>query len=170
MTDDISTKTDLLVAIDQSWAALNAALDRLTETQATTIHDAEGWTAKDHIIHMARWERSMVYFLQGLPRHAGLGVDEALYLEGGYDAINTAIQQQHRDRTLADVRAELRATHEQMMQLLQPLTDADLHKPYRHYLPDEPGEGDGPPAIDLLYGNTAEHFAEHLGWIEALSG
>jgi hypothetical protein len=32
----------------------------------------------------------MVYFLQGLPRHAGLGIDAALYLEGGYDAINAA--------------------------------------------------------------------------------
>ena len=169
MTDDISTKTDLLVAIDHNWAALTAVLDRLTETQAMTSYDAQGWTIKDHIFHIACWERSMVYFLQGRPRHAGLGVDEALYLEGKFDEINAAIWQQHQDRTFADTRMDLRATHEQMLQLLQPLTDADLHKPYRHWLPDEPGEGDGPLAIDLLYGNTAEHFAEHLGWIEALA-
>jgi hypothetical protein len=24
---------------------------------------------------------------------------------------------------------------------------------------------DGPPLINLLYGNTADHFAEHLAWL-----
>jgi hypothetical protein len=169
MTDNPSNKTDLLLAIDQAWREISAALDRLSEAQSTTIRDAQGWTVKDHVMHMAAWERSMVYFLQGLPRHAGLGIDATLYLEGSVDAINAAIQQQSQDFTLAAVRAELRDTHQQMMLLLYPLTDADLHKPYRHYLPDEPGEGDGPPAINLIYGNTAEHFAEHLGWIQALA-
>ncbi|MCB0189193.1 MAG: hypothetical protein KDE31_33215, partial [Caldilineaceae bacterium] len=51
---------------------------------------------------------------------------------------------------------------------LAPLTDEDLQKPYRHYLPDEPGEGDGPPAMNVVYGNSAHHFREHLAWIEAL--
>jgi hypothetical protein len=41
-------------------------------------------------------------------------------------------------------------------------------QPYRRYLPDEPGRDDGPPAIDLIYGNTADHFADHLAWIETL--
>ncbi|MDW8327599.1 MAG: hypothetical protein RMK99_13640 [Anaerolineales bacterium] len=45
--------------------------------------------------------------------------------------------------------------------------DADLHKPCRHYLPDEPGAGDR-PAINVVYGNTAHHFAQNLGWIQAL--
>jgi hypothetical protein len=62
------------------------------------------------------------------------------------------------------------ATKAELLDLLQPLTDAELHKPYGHYLPDEPGDGDGPPAINVVYGNTAHHFREHLGWIEALVG
>jgi hypothetical protein len=55
------------------------------------------------------------------------------------------------------------------MLALQPLTDVDLQQPYRHYLPAEPGEGDGPPAFNVIYGNSAHHFAEHLAWIEALA-
>ena len=164
----VMTKAELLADIEPAWAALNAALDRLTQTQMTTFADAQGWTVKDHLIHLTAWERSMVFFLQGQPRHIGLGVDEALYLEGNDDDINAVIHQQCKDLPVAEALEQFRDTHQQLMTLLQPLTDADLQKPYRHYLPDEPGEGDGPPAINLIYGNTAHHFTEHLAWIEAL--
>ncbi|MCI0575972.1 MAG: DinB family protein, partial [Chloroflexi bacterium] len=150
------------------WNALNAALGRLTEAQMTTIRDPQGWTVKDHLIHLAAWERGSVFFLQGKPRHEGIGVGETLYLTGSDDEINDAIFQQRKDLPLDEALAHFRDVHQQMMAALQPLTDADLKKPYRHYLPNDPGEGDGPPAIKVIYGNSAHHFADHLGWIEAL--
>ncbi len=169
MTDRrITTKAELLEDIERTWAALNAALDRLTETQMTTIRDAQGWTVKDHLIHLAHWERSVVFFLQGKPRHAGLDVDEALYLNSNDDEINAVIFQGRKDDPFGEALAQFRDIHQQLLKLLQPLTDADLQQPYRHYLPNEPGEGDGPPAINVIYGNSAHHFAEHLAWIEAL--
>ena len=164
----ISIKTELLADIERNWTALNAALDRLTETQLTTIQDAQGWTVKDHVIHMMRWERSVVYFLQRQPRHLGLGVEETLYLKGSDDSINAAIFQQTSSLALSDALLQFRETHQQLLGLLKPLTDADLQKRYREFLPDEPGDGGGPPAINVIIGNTAHHFAEHLGWIEAL--
>jgi hypothetical protein len=162
------TKTELLAAIERNWIALNAALGRLSEPQLTTIHDAQGWTVKDHIIHMTRWENSVVSFLRGLPRHVGLGVEEALYRDGPYDDINAVIHQQTRGLPLSEAMAQFQATHQQLLALLEPLTDADLHKPYGAYLRTAPDDSQGPPAIDLIYGNTADHFAEHLEWIEAL--
>jgi hypothetical protein len=165
----VSTKAELLSDIEQSWTHLNAALNQLTDAQlTTTVGDAQGWTVKDHVIHLTRWERSVVFFLQGLPRHQGIGVEEALYLEGSDDAINAAIYQETREISLGDALAEFRATHQQLLQLLQPLTDDDLQKHYRDFLPQEPGDGDGPTAMNVIYGNTAHHFSEHLEWIEAL--
>ena len=49
-----------------------------------------------------------------------------------------------------------------------PLTDADLHKPYREYLPDE--AGDNRSAIEVITSNTISHYQEHLDWIETLVG
>jgi hypothetical protein len=167
------TKAELLTDTEHAWAALNAALGRLTEAQMTTIRDAQGWTVKDHLIHLAHWERSVVFFLQGKPRHAGLEVDEALYLKdlkAEDDEINAVIFQRRKDDPLGEALAQFRDIHQQLLNLLQPLTDADLQRPYRHYLPEEPGEGDGPPAINVIYGDSAHHFAEHLAWIEALVG
>ncbi|MGQ0603195.1 MAG: DinB family protein [Anaerolineales bacterium] len=166
----VTTKAELLADTEQSWSALNAALDRLTEAQLTTTRDAQGWSVKDHLVHLTAWERSMVYLLNGRARHEGLGVDEAIYLKGEDDEINAVIQAQQKDLPLTTALAQFRAVHQQLLHALEPLTDADLQLPYRHYLPDEPGEGDGPPVLNMIYGNSADHFAEHLGWIESLVG
>lgn len=171
----VTTKAELLAAIEQSWSRFEAALEHLSEDQLLVPTDAQGWTVKDHLVHISVWERSMVFFLQRKPRHEALGVDQQLYVQGGDDAINALIVEQHKHLALAEVLAVLRATHRKLLVLLEPLSDADLHRPYRFYQPDEPGDRyywdeqpDGPPAIALLYGNAARHVADHTAWIELL--
>lgn len=164
----VTTKAALLAAIDPAWTALNAAIDRLSEDQLTARRDAQGWTVKDHLIHLTAWERSVIFLLQGKPRHDGLGVSADVYLHGDDDAINAAIYQQRRTLPLAEALAQFRAVHQQLMRMLQPLSDADIQQPYRHYLPNEPGDGGDRPVIDLISGNTVHHFAEHLAWIHSL--
>ncbi|HYP39486.1 MAG TPA: ClbS/DfsB family four-helix bundle protein [Chloroflexia bacterium] len=166
----VTTKDKLLRDTEQSWQELNSLLDQLPEAQATGPQDAEGWTAKDHVIHMTAWERSVVFFLQGKPRHEGLGVEEQLYQTGDDDAINAVVYEQRKDLPLADALAQFQDVHSQLLNLLQPLSDADLQKPYRHYLPNEPSDGADRKAFDVIYANTADHFREHLGWIRALTG
>src|SRR5512134_416247 len=161
-------KVHLLAEIKQTWEALNDALLRLSKEQMATLYDAQGWNVKDHLVHLSCWERSVVFMLQGKPRHAGLRVDEALYLTEDFDKINAVIHQQEEEVSLPEVLAQLRDVHRQMLELLQPMTDADLQLPYRHFLPDEPGEGDGPTAYEMVYANTAGHFSDHLEWIEAI--
>ena len=170
MEHRITTKAELLADIERDWSALHDRLDQLSETEMTTLTNADGWTVKDHVAHLTVWERSVIFMLQGKPRHAGLGVPEAVYLSESYDEMNEIIFQQQKDQPLTAVLAQFNQTHQELLGLLQPLTDADLQKPYRHYLPDEPGDGDGPPAINIVYGNTAHHFREHLGWIDELVG
>jgi hypothetical protein len=162
----VNTKADLLAGIARAWDSLNAALERLTEQQMTAVRDAQGWTVKDHLIHLAAWERSTVFFLQGQPRYTGLGVDRAVYERGDFDEINAVIFQQHKDMPLAEALALIRDVHQQMLQELQPLSDKDLMKAYQQYLPDE--AGDDRLAVDVVNSNTAGHYNEHLEWIEAL--
>ncbi len=164
------TKADLKRRLDQSWSRLQGRIDVLDERQLTGPADPAGWTAKDHLAHLAAWERSIVYLLQGRPRHEGLGVDEPLYLEGDEDAINAAIQRATRDLPLADVLAELRATRRELLAIIEPISDGDLRQPSSHVLPGEPGEDDGRPIIERISGNGDAHFAEHLGYIEVIVG
>lgn len=165
----ITIQSELLSAIDANWASLTDALSQLSETQLTGPTDTAGWTGKDHIVHLAAWKRSILYLLAGKPRHAGLGVDEALYLTGDDDAINGVIQSQHRDISLSDALAELERVHIELRAILDGLSDTDVHKMYSDFLPDEPGEEDSTPIIDRMVGNTSEHFVEHLPWIQKLA-
>jgi hypothetical protein len=78
----VMIKAELLADIEPAWAALNAALDRLTPTQMTTIKDGQGWTVKDHLIHLTAWERSIVFFLTAHHFTEHLAWIEALVNEG----------------------------------------------------------------------------------------
>lgn len=162
------TKAELVSEIDTAWSKLNAALDRLTDAQMTEVRDAEGWAVKDHLVHMAAWERSVVVLLQGQPRHTGLGIDEQLYLSGNEDAINAAIQDQRKHVSLGEALADLREVHRQLLSLIEPLSDDDLSKANSDYELQVMGERDERPVIGLIYGNTAHHFQEHQTWIEGL--
>lgn len=167
-TNRVTTKAQLMLEIEDGWLIINQAIDSLSKAQMTTLRDDEGWTVKDHIAHMTAWERSALYFVLGKPRHEGLGVEESVYLSEDEDSINAAIYAGQQSLTLPEVLADFRVVHSQLLTALQPLTDSELMLPYRHFLPDEPGEGEGPPGINVIYGNSAHHYREHLAWMRAL--
>ena len=164
----VTEKRVLLEHFAQNWSALDAALQQLSPETMTTVHDEQGWTVRDHLIHLYYWERLALYFLQGKPFHEGLDVSAAIYASDDEDLINTAIYERHQAVPLDVAFAQLRALHTELLAVLEPLTDEDLQKSYRHYLPDEPSEGEGRPAMNIIYGTTAHHFAEHQAWIESL--
>lgn len=107
-------------------------------------------------------------FHTGKPRHEALGIDEQTYLSGNTDKINASVQKQEADLPLSMVLDAFRDTHQEMLAALHLLTDTDLERSYRNYLPNEPGEGNGPPAMKVIYDNTAGHYHEHIDWIKAL--
>ncbi len=162
------SKAELVSQIAGAWTDLSETLHRLTEEQMTRIRDSQGWAVKDHLIHIAAWERSVVVFLQGKPRHEGLGVDEQLYIAGDEDKVNAVIYEKHKDTPLPQALAELRQVHGQLLSLIEPMSDDDLYKANSDYLPSNIGERDERPIIGMIYGNSAHHFREHQEWIDSL--
>jgi hypothetical protein len=163
-----TTKAEFLAEVADAWDGFNAVIDRLSEGQLTGAQDEQGWTVKDHLVHLAAWERSTTFFLQGKPRHEGLGVEEALYMGDDVDAVNAQIYQQQKSLPLSQVMAMLQDTHQQLLAAIEPLTDDDLHKPYHHFQPGQPD--DERIAMQVIHDNTIDHYDEHLGWIETLLG
>ncbi|OGR25581.1 MAG: hypothetical protein A2139_14380 [Desulfobacca sp. RBG_16_60_12] len=164
---NITTKAHLLSVIHAAWDALQSFLAPHSETQMTTAHDEHGWAVKDHLTHVAAWEESVVAFLQGKPRYQALGVDQALFEGGSFDEMNEVIQRLRQHLSLPEAMAQLESTHTRLISLLEPLSDADLNQPVRHFLSSSP-DTDQRRAMDLIYDNTADHYSEHLAWIEAL--
>lgn len=143
-------------------------VDNLPAAQRDELRNPAGWSAKDHIAHLTMWERSMVYLLNGRPRHEGLGVDRDLYLGHDIDAINYAIYRQHRNRDWEAVRTEFDAVHADLLATLDEVGWDGLMRPYAHYAPDEPGDRGDEPVGFWIAGNTYLHYDQHRGWIEEL--
>ena len=158
-----SIKDNLLSDIERAWGTLNASLDKLEQSQITGVRDAQGWSVKDHLIHMAFWERGVCFYLQGKPRHQGMEIDEELLNKGSFDEINAVIQQAQKDMSLPEVQALIHYCHRQLLYQIKFMSDEDLLKRYNQSAAD-----DERTVCDVIYANTAGHFTEHREWILAL--
>jgi hypothetical protein len=167
METNMTTKSEFLLEIDQAWNALLSYLARLSESQMTALLDNSGWNVKDHLTHIIAWEQSIIFHFQGRPRHQAVGLDEAFFASRDFDGQNEAIRSQREHLALNEVLAQLRQTHGDLMEFVRPLTDADLARPFRDYPPETPAS-DRPSLMDLIRGDTSDHFNEHLGWIKTL--
>ncbi len=164
------SKEELMSGIETGWRKLNDTLGRLTPEQMTDIRNAEGWAVKDHLVHIAAWERSVASYMRGGTRYEGLGVDEQVWDSGEDDIINAAVQQNWKDASLDEALAEFRDAHSDLMGLVGPMSDEELYRAYSDFQPEGEGERDERPIIDMIYVNTSRHYKEHQEWIESLVG
>lgn len=151
--------------IQKSWTELNSLVESLGASRLS-ITGADGWAVKDHLIHIAAWEHSLLALLEGADRHQAMGVGREVEET---DAINAAVWAMHRNKTPEEALDYFHQTHALLLKLLRTMSDDDLRRPYNHYQPNEPrNANDNRPALDWVAGNTYEHYAEHIDWIGQL--
>lgn len=168
MSEEVAfSKAEILLRIDRTWQDFQAYLKTLDEQQLTTPTDAAGWTAKDHIMHLAVWEQGMLALLNKESRHGAMGLDDATWTSGDYDRMNAVIQQRHADKSLAEVLNVFNDTHARLVAKIEAMSEEDLQKPYRDY---QPGADRSEGVWNWIEGNTYEHYPEHQEWIGALIG
>jgi Protein of unknown function (DUF1706) len=152
--------------IERGWSELSALVEALGPGDLQKTGGGE-WAVKDHLVHVAAWELSLLALLDGHDRKKAMGVPNA---SDETDDINEAVWLRHRHDTPEQVLAFSRDTHAALMRRLREMSDADLRRSYNHYQPNDPRDpGDDRPVIDWVAGNTYEHYAEHIGWIKAIN-
>jgi hypothetical protein len=154
----------LLEQIEESW---NDLFETVTKLGPGGLLRAgpDGWVVKDHLAHIAAWEHSLLGLIEGRDRVSAMGVQRPV--EESTDAINAAVLKLHAGETPEQVLKYYRDSHGSLMAGLGKLSEADLQKPYGYFQPSEPDEKR--PVIDWVAGNTYEHYAEHIGWINQLT-
>ena len=177
-SDPISM-TNLFARLSPSRARLEAFVAGLTPTKLTTPFGDDGWTAKDHLAHIAAWEGGIAALLSGGSRAIAMGLSEEAFAKAkDADAVNAEIYANWRDRTLPDALDFFALAHANLLAALAKMDDSDLLLPYGHYergpsspVADELAEAandDTRPIVGWIAGNTFGHFDEHMEWMAAL--
>jgi uncharacterized damage-inducible protein DinB len=163
-----ATVDELTTRMERSRAAFYAALDGLSPEQLAAPLTERGWSAADHMAHIAVWMEGILAGLGGKSRWTAMGADGPPGA-GGFDELNERLRAPHAAKSPAEVRAWLDATHERMLARLRGMTIEELRRPYGHYQPDEPRDDAGEPFLHWVVGDTYGHYDEHRGWlVEAL--
>lgn len=149
----------------QRWDALHALIEGLP------VHEIEqplgdGWSVKVHIAHIAAWEASTAALLQREHRGDALGVPRELWESEDTDAVNDVIAKRAAARDWVDIERESLATHNQLLTLVESMTQEELDLPYSDYAPYDPPYN-ATPVIAWVNGNTWDHYNEHIAWITA---
>lgn len=158
------TREDLMRQIESSWNEFQTYLAALTEEQLTRPTDAAGWTAKDHLSHLASWERAAFALLEGKSKREAIHIAPETW-EQGDDPINAVIQQRYQRMPLNEVMQTLRQNHELLLKKLNTMTEEDLLLPYHHY---QPGSTDKRSLIEWMPWETYYHYRDHKDWLAAI--
>lgn len=163
-------RATMLVEIEAGYDRLLALLDTLDDAALAGPVDGAGWTANDHVIHLALWAGSMLAVFDRRPRWEAIGVSRETWatIADGYDEINAQLQRQHAGRSTADVRHTFEATHRALVGRVERLSAKELMLPYSQYQPWSVGCDE--PLYGYVLGNTVEHYDEHRAYIAGIVG
>ena len=157
-------KAELLRRIEREWNMLEKAFAGLSDQQMNVI-DAGGWSIKDNLAHLAAWERFMIlYYLHRKPAHEAMGIDENTLKQLDENGVNAVLHQRNKDRKAADVLADLREGHTQVLAELAEMSFEQMMQPFD---PDDPQKR---PVVVWIAANTYEHYEEHRASIEKIAG
>ncbi len=149
-------KSELLARIPAARRPLEDLVASVGDAQWTVGSD-DGWTVRDHLSHIAAWERMVVAHLTSGNDHDVVSVSATAYAELSLDEINAHLYELHRSDATSAVAAEFASAHRAIMQLIERLSDDDMARPY--------WDDDARPVIEKLTGDTYRHYLEHRRWI-----
>lgn len=160
------TKAALLDRMADAYEMLERTVAGLDEAVMARPGD-EGWAIKDHLFHLATWERGIAWLLSGRSRTEGMGITEEAWRDLTMDEVNDLVARRDAAKTPAEALVAFRLAHREMLDALAGFGDADLERPYRDFDPAATRSADRPIA-GWIIGDTYEHYEEHLGYIQRL--
>ena len=166
------TRAELLAGVRTGRAELDNFVAGLRDEQLTAPGPGGDWSIKEHLYHLAAWERKVLAQMHDMSIPAALGIDQAIWDRDDLDELNAAIAAQGRDLPLAETLAFCRHTHQTLLAAIERYPESDYNKPGYPPAADghDPDGAAGGPMVGYIIGNTYAHYEEHLGYIKRLAG
>jgi len=166
----ITTRQQLIDHTIKEWNRFVAFIDRLSEDQWTTPRDGAGWSVKDHVSHVTRWDIAVIeLFCNGVPMCQTLGISDSVWSAEDYEPLNEQIRQGTIDDSVKTVKSDRDVTWSDLVALLHEMSDDQLSRPAA-------GSGlnvsDTPPStvLQTFVEYLGGHYRAHLGYIRNIHG
>lgn len=148
-----TNKSDLLAAIKKERGNLDDYLDSLTPAQMTEPGIVGHWSVKDVLSHLSAWEQMCLGWYR-----AGLRGEMPQLPAPGYKwnqitELNQHIYEQHQADPLEEVLALFQGSSQEILGLIQQLSDQELFEPGQYAWTDQNALG------SYLVSNTSSHYA-----------
>jgi hypothetical protein len=153
---------ELLSQIRIDRAVLDEIVVALSDDVLETAAPDGGWTAKDHLSHIAAWERMLVAHLTDGSDAALAGMTPDAYADATADRVNAHVYDLHRDDLVAAVRVEFAAAHAALAQFIETMPEGRLADVYWD------GDRSGRTVLAKIAGDTYLHYREHAAWISEM--
>ena len=125
------SKAELVAMRRALYAHLDALIAGLSEQQLHMPGVNGDWSVKDHIAHLTFWERvNLLEILKAIEQGTSWTDSGLERTEEVRDKTNQRVYLQNKDRSLADVLSEFQATHQQVIEYLEKLSEEELKTPY----------------------------------------
>lgn len=128
-----------------------------------------GWSVKLHLAHISDWETGIVAVLRRESRVEAMGLTQALSDVDDTDAMNALMAERAEAEPLADVLYRYGKVHQDLVERIRSMPDADLQLPYSHFQPSQSSPNSTTILQEIAW-DTFTHYPDHARWIgEALA-
>ena len=127
-------RRQLLKRLDKAWAAFKESYAGLSDAQLMKPGVTGAWSVRDILAHVTTWEEEA---LEHLPLILKGGTPPRYAIRyGGIDAFNVQMTEQKRRLSLSEVRAQLAATHDRLVDFIETAPEHQLigETRFRHRL------------------------------------
>jgi hypothetical protein len=121
-----TTKNQITETAQTERAALEQLLASLTPEQMTQPKVVGDWSAKDVLAHLIEWEQMVIEWYEAGVKGKVPATPSEEYNWGQLPQLNHAIYLKHRDRGLADIQKDFKASHKKIMKTIQKIPEKEL--------------------------------------------
>lgn len=152
-------KAEIMAALEESRENFLDAIDGLSDEELQHPGVIDGWSVKDILVHLTRWEAELVKLLW--QAHQGKSPSTVHFSRVVVDEMNDRWYQESRTRSLEVALEDFHGVRNQTVRRVEEFNDNDLIEPERYpWLKDT-------PLWEWIAGDSFEHETEHAAQIRA---
>jgi hypothetical protein len=121
-----TTKDQLIEAAHKEREALEALLETLTPNDLTKPDRIGEWAIKDVLSHLTEWEGMVIKWYEAGAKGKTPAIPSEEYNWAQLPQLNHAIFLKHRDKGLADVQKNFKASYKKIMKIIQAIPEKEL--------------------------------------------